>query len=124
MTDDLTSELLQMEQRFWEAATDPEFYRENVADEAVLVFPYGVGAMDKSMVLYTIGANSEEWVSHEFDKVQVVSLGDDAAVISYKVAAGRSGEDPFKAFISSTYVRRDGRWLLAFHQQTLASTGK
>ncbi|MCJ7724882.1 MAG: hypothetical protein MUP76_00630, partial [Acidimicrobiia bacterium] len=75
MTNDLTAELLHLEHRFWEASTDPDFYREHVAEEAVLVFPYGVGAMDKSMVLYTVGANAEEWVSHQFDDVYVVALG-------------------------------------------------
>jgi hypothetical protein len=124
VTDDLTSELLQMEHRFWEAATDPEFFGEHLADEAVMVFPYGVGAMDKAMVLYTIRANVEKWASFELTEVQLVPIGGDAAVIAYKVTAGRSEDDPFKAFISSTYLRRDGRWLLVFHQQTLASTGK
>ncbi len=123
MTDDLTNELMALERGFWEAATDRDFFREHLADEAVMVFPYGVGAMDKAMVLYTIRADVEAWTSLEFTEEQVVRLGDDAAVITYKVAAGRSDDEPFKAFISSTYVRRDGNWLLAFHQQTLASTG-
>ena len=54
----------------------------------------------------------------------LVPLGDDAAVISYKAVAERSDDAPFKAWVSSTYVKRDGKWLLAFHQQTLAATGK
>ena len=124
MTDDLTAELLALENAFWEGATDADLYREAVADDAVFVFPYGVGAMDKQMVIYAIGANDEDWLSHELTSVQVVPLGDDAAVIAYKAEAERPDDEPFKAWVSSTYVRRDGRWLLAFHQQTLASTGK
>ena len=124
MTDDLTTELLALEHGFWEAATDTDFHREHVADEAVMVFPYGVGAMDKEMVVYTINANTAVWLSHEFEDVQVVPIGDEAAVITYKAIGERADDEPFKAFISSTYVRRDGRWLLLFHQQTLASTGK
>ncbi|MBU1493623.1 MAG: nuclear transport factor 2 family protein [Actinobacteria bacterium] len=124
MTDDLTAELTALEKGFWEASTDPGFFGEHLADEAVMVFPYGVGAMDKAMVLYTIRANAEEWASVEFADARVVRLGEDAAVITYKVTAERNDDEPFKAFTSSTFVRRDGRWLLAFHQQTLASTGK
>lgn len=123
MTDDLTAALLAMEHGFWGAATDPDFYRDNMADEAVMVFPYGVGPMDKAMVIYAIGVSDEEWVSYDISGVRVVPISDDAGVITYKVAAERTDGAPFKAFIASTYVRRDGRWLLMFHQQTLASTG-
>jgi len=122
--DDLNAELLALEHRFWEASTDVDFYREHLADEAVLVFPYGVGALDKGMIAYTINASSEEWISHEFEEVQVVPIGDDAAVITYKAIGERPDDEPFEAYISSTYIRRNGRWLLVFHQQTLASTGK
>ena len=124
MSDDLNAELLALEHRFWEASTDADFYREHLADEVLLVFPYGVGAMDKEMTVYTINASSEGWISHEFEEVQVVPIGDDAAVITYKGIGERPDDEPFKAYVSSTYLRRDGRWLLIFHQQTLASTGK
>jgi hypothetical protein len=124
VTGDLAAELLAMEHGFWGAVTDPAFYEENTSDDAVFVFPYGVGIMDKRMTVYAIRMNGEEWIAHEFTDVQVVPLGDEAAVITYQAVAERSDDDPFKAFVSSTYVRRDDRWLLAFHQQTLASIGR
>lgn len=121
---DLTAKLEQLERGFWDSSTDTAFYGDHMADDAVMVFPYGVGAMDKQEVLYAIGANREEWSSYELSNVQVVELGEGAAVITYKVVAERTDADPFKAYVSSTYVRRDGVWILAFHQQTLASTGR
>lgn len=121
MSDTLTAELLEMEHRFWKGSTDPGTYREHMADDAVMVFPYGVGAMDKQMVVYTVGANPEEWASWDFAGVNVVPLGDDAAVITYRVHAERADAAPFEAFVSSAYVRRDGHWVLAFHQQTPAA---
>lgn len=124
MTDDLTAELLEMEHRFWAAATDPDFYREHVADDAVMVFPYGVGAMDKDMVIYAVTASTEEWASHELEEVRVVPIGDDAAVITYQASADGAADRRFEAFVSSIYVRREGRWMLVFHQQTLASAGR
>ena len=124
MSENLEEQLLEMEHAFWQASTDPDFYRKHVAEDVVLVFPYGVGAMDKKMVLYTIGANTEEWENYEISEVGAVSLAEDAALITYKVSAERAvGDEPFEAFVSSVYIRSDGPWLLAFHQQTLASTG-
>jgi len=110
MPDGLSAELTDMEHRFWDSATDPDFYREHLADEAVLVFHYGVGAMDKQMVIYAIKATAEAWISHEFEAVRVVPIGDDAAVITYKASGERAGDAPFRAFVSSAYVRRNGRW--------------
>jgi hypothetical protein len=124
MVEDLADELLRLERGFWDASTDADWYDEHVAQEGILVFPYGVGAMDKRQVLYTIRANDEEWDAYHFEDVKVIPLSGDAAVITYKATAERADSDPFKAYVSSTYVRADGGWLLAFHQQTLASTGK
>ena len=121
MSDALTDELLQMEHRFWESSTDPDVYREHLADDGVMVFPYGVGAMDKQMVLYAVSANAERWETHDLTSVRVVPLGDDAAVISYLARAERGDGAPFEAWVSSIYARRSGRWVLVLHQQTLAA---
>lgn len=122
MAEDLTEELLSLERGFWGASTDPDYYEEHVAEEAVMVFPYGVGAMDKAQVLYTIRANEEGWDSYELDDVRVVPLSDDTAVITYRATAARGDSDPFEAFVSSTYVRANGDWLMTFHQQTLSGS--
>jgi len=50
----------------------------------------------------------------------VVRLGDDAAVVAYHVTAERTGEPEFSAIVASTFVRREDRWQLAFHQQSPA----
>jgi len=120
---DLLAELLEMEHRFWQSSTDPAVYREHMADDGVMVFPYGVGVMDKDMVVYAIGANAEEWAAYDLLEPRAMPLGDDAALIVYKAVAERPDDEPFKAWVSSTYVRRDGRWMLACHQQTLAPAG-
>lgn len=39
-------------------------------------------------------------------------------MLIYKVTAQRAGEEQYSAVISSTFVRQDGTWKLAFHQQT------
>jgi hypothetical protein len=38
--------------------------------------------------------------------------------VTYRASATRAGEPPYRALMSSVYVRVDGRWRLALHQQT------
>ena len=120
MAEDLETQLLEMEHAFWEASTSTDFYEEHVADDAVLVFPYGVGAMDKEMTIYAVNSNEGHWESHEFEDVKVVPFCEDAGLITYRAKAIRVGDEgAFKVQVSSAYMRRDGAWKLVFHQQTL-----
>lgn len=120
MAENLETQLLEMEHAFWEASTDPGFYEEHVADDAVLVFPYGVGAMDKEMTIYAVTSNEGQWESHEFEDVRVMPFGEDAGLITYRATATRAGDEgEFNVQVSSAYVQRDGAWKLVFHQQTL-----
>jgi hypothetical protein len=48
------------------------------------------------------------------------SLSADSGLVVYRVNAQRTGEEPYVAIVSSTFIRGDGRWLLAFHQQSPA----
>ena len=120
MAENLETQLLEREHALWEAATDTGFYEEHVADEAVLVFPYGVGAMDKEMTIYAVNSNEGQWESHEFEDVKVFPFGEDAGLITYRAKGNRVGDEgAFKAQISSVYERRHGAWKMIFHQQTL-----
>ena len=120
MAGNIEEQLLALEHAFWAASTDPDFYEEHVDDDAVLVFPYGVGAMDKEMTIYAVSANEGHWESHEFEGVRVMPFDEDAGLITYRAKATRVGDDGiFKAQVSSAYVQRDGTWKLVFHQQTL-----
>lgn len=64
------------------------------------------------------------WKSYTMKDVQVTGLGDDAAIISYRVKAYRPDIDgmdsEFRALMSSTW-RKDpstDKWEMCFHQQT------
>jgi hypothetical protein len=121
MSDDVERRLLELEEGFWRSSTDAAYYEEHVSDDALLVFPYGVGVMDKPMVLYTVGANDRGWETFEMSEVSVLRLGEGAAMLVYQVSAVEAGDgDAFEAIVSSGYAQRGERWLLAFHQQTLA----
>jgi hypothetical protein len=47
-----------------------------------------------------------------------VQLSDGAVVVTYEVDAERANGEPYRAVVSTGYVKRDGEWKMAFHQQT------
>jgi hypothetical protein len=48
----------------------------------------------------------------------IARLSDAAAVITYECTAKRKDGQPYRALVSSRYVKRADGWKLAFHEQT------
>ena len=112
--------LVQLEREGWEALScgrGGEYYREHLADNALMAFPFGVMSRDAAIEAIE---SAPPWATFEIEDPQVVALTDDSAVVVYRATAQRAGQEPYSAVISSTFVRRDGAWKLAFHQQTPA----
>jgi hypothetical protein len=61
------------------------------------------------------------WSMFEIHDARVVALTRDSGVLAYRAVAQRTGEAPYFAIISSTFVRVGGAWKLAFHQQSPVS---
>jgi len=93
-----------------------EFYRSLLTDDAVMVFPGGLLLRGKEEILKSIG--SQPWETFQFEETYEIALAENAGTIIYKVTARRKGSATYIALISSLYVRRDGEWKLALHQQT------
>ena len=111
------SEIEQLERAGWSALSGPEgaaFYGDVMAEEGLMVFPGTV--MARAAALEAIRTTAP-WSSFELSEILVV--GDaKAAVMAYRAAARRGGDDPYVATMVSVYVRRDGRWRLLLHQQS------
>ena len=115
----MDDELIALEERGWEALAAGEgadFYAEVCRDDAVMIFPGG-------MVLDRDGAekglrDAPPWVRYQLSETRVLRLGEDAGVVVYRAEAQRDGEEPYRALMTSTYVRDGGAWRLALHQQT------
>jgi hypothetical protein len=105
--------ILELEARFWEAAGDPDFYRANLADHAVMVFPVGVLTKDDVVAAVTAAA---PWIEYTIEHPLLVPLAEDVCSLTYTTVARRDTE--YRAAVTSVYLRVDGRWLLALHQQT------
>jgi hypothetical protein len=112
---EIMRQLLKMEEDFWTAGA--EFYRQNLAPGAVMVFP-GLGLLEREAIIDGLAA-APRWESIEIREPRVVPLGQDAAVLTYQARARRAGESTtYSALISSAYLLRDGAWLLAVHHQS------
>lgn len=111
---DVESTLWERERRFWTGGE--EYYRRNLANEVLMVFPDLV--LDRDGTIEAIAA-APRWMSVTFEQQRFVPLSDDAAAIHYRALARREDEPlPYQALATSLYVRRDGEWLLAIHQHT------
>ena len=113
--------LVELEERGWRALSTGQvgaraFYSSLLSHDVVMVFPGGLRLSGKENVLASIGA--QPWNSYQLTDVQVLSLSKSGALVIYRVTAQREGGEPYGALASSLYVERQGRWVLAFHQQT------
>ena len=110
--------LFELEKRGAEALVSggaADFYRELLTEDALMMVPGFVA--DKATFL--AGASGGPgWKSFRIEAPRAVQLTPDCAVLQYRTTGARDGQPDYIALMSSTYVKRDGAWRLAFHQQT------
>ena len=114
-------DLLVLEERGWEALSAGgeaagAFYRDVLADGAIMLFPGGLVVQGRDNILPTMGG--PPWTSYRMTDQQVHALGPDAGVVTYRVVASREGQATYEALISTVYVRVADAWRLKLHQQT------
>lgn len=110
------STIRQLEDGFWRAAGDAVRYAQDLAADAVHVFP-GWGIADRDAVLEGV-AGAQAWADVALENVRIVPLGDDAAALVYEARAHRSDQPEHHAAITSVYRREADGWKLVIHQQT------
>ncbi|HLL77283.1 MAG TPA: DUF4440 domain-containing protein [Pyrinomonadaceae bacterium] len=117
------SDITARERELWDAlrAKNWDAFAASLADDQLYVGPGSVS--DKAQTLEGVkplnvtDVTTSDW--------RVVRLGDDAAVVTYTAAVkGDYAGQPIPADHterdSTVWVRRGGRWLAAFHQETVA----
>src|SRR5262245_11374483 len=116
MAEKLEDVLFSLEERFWLGSGD--YYRRNLADAALMVFPDPAGVQVKDEILSSVSGQSR-WTDVALEEHRVMELTNGAALVTYKATARRQGEPkPYRARASSAYVHDGRTWKLAFHQQT------
>lgn len=119
----MLNELMARETEGWNAlATSGEagraFYGEALLEDAVFAFPGDMRIEGRSAILDSI--DERPWLAFEINDPAIVALGRDAWVLTYRVRAERGGSEPYRALVSSIYVREGDDVRVAFHQQTPA----
>ena len=116
---DLKDTLLELEAKGWEALSSAgrgaSFYEGVLADNALMVFPFGV--LEREAALDAM-RSAPPWSKYDITDSRVVNAGDYTAVLIYKVTARRTGEPTFTAWVNSTYVKHGNEWKLVLHQQS------
>lgn len=124
MAGDLKTEILELEKRFWNSMKDKNIDAalQLTADPCIVTGAQGVSTIDKGT--FTKMMSTAKWALRDFsiDNVQVQQLGDDVAIIGYKVHEDITVDGArltFDAADTSTWVRQNGSWLCAMHTESL-----
>ena len=117
---EILNDLIAIERTLWE--NDAEIYHDRYSPEALLTFP-GVGRIGRDTAVAAIrqeNAEGRAWAEVRFDDVDGRWITTDAAaLITYTATARWNHESTAsKTLCASVYVRADGSWRVAFHQQT------
>ena len=118
-------EIVELEKQYWRAIRDRDSEAAmRLTDEPCIVTgAQGAASIDKRQFANML--QSPQWTLHEFeigDDAQVRLIGDDVAVIAYKVKERMTVEGrplTLQAADASTWVRRDGRWRCALHTESI-----
>jgi hypothetical protein len=121
-TSDLERQLMEVERGLW--TNDPDLYHESLTDGALLLFQEtGLITRDVAVdAIRTENAEDRKWADVQFENARALAIAAGAALLTYKVTARWNYEESGStAWGTTTYVRRGGRWKVAFHQQTPAA---
>jgi hypothetical protein len=107
-------EVWDCERRFW--LDTGNFYKEQVAPDAVLVFPI-VGIVDRAAGLAWT-RKTPRWTQVAFSN-RIFSYAAETAVLAYEAhAEAARTAHAYYACCSSTYIRVRESWMLIAHQQS------
>jgi hypothetical protein len=112
-------ELLTIERQLWR--NNPHIYAATYLPEAILIFPQ-IGRIDLEAAVDAIQGENEagrHWEQVAFSAENAVEISPDVCLLTYHARArwndASTAED---VDCLTVYVRRDGQWRIAAHQQT------
>jgi hypothetical protein len=122
---DLEQKLLGLERQYWQALKD----KDNAAalrltdDPCIVTGPQGVGAFRREQFAKML-ESPQSYSLEEFELTdpQVRMLGDDVAILAYKVKEELvldGKELTLEAADASTWVRRGKNWVCALHTEAI-----
>lgn len=110
----LQDELLDIEKTLWAGGVAD--YRRALDGDCLVAFEQMAGVSSRDEIAATV-EDGQRWHDLEIKVDGLLQPTGDVAILTYHATAKRDGS-PYKALVSSGYVRRDGGWKMMFHQQT------
>jgi hypothetical protein len=117
--------LIALEKQAWDAwkTRDGKVFQGFLSEEYIGVGDSGV--TKKATTVKDIASSDCEVRSYSLDSYEVVMLDPNTAILTYKAdqdATCKGKAVPAKVWASSVYIKRGGKWLNAFHQETPATS--
>lgn len=121
----LKRELLTREKQYWTAIQqrDAETAARLSEDPCLVVGAQGVGELQRGSLAKMLQQANYDLHSFELDDVRMRALGEDIAVLAYRVDEKLTvdGEPVrLKAYDASVWMRRDGEWTCVLHTESPA----
>lgn len=125
--DSVEAQIVALEKTAFEAwkNKDRKFFEDHMFEAGQYLDPNGVGG--KAEYVKAIIDNNCTVSSYSLDNTKVNMLSKDVALLTYRyahdvVCGGNREASPLWA--STVYVKRGGKWLIAFHQEIAAAQAK
>jgi hypothetical protein len=116
----LEQDLKKIEEGFWYAAgagKQGAYYREYMAEKGIAVMPEPYPVMTKQDAINMADEVMAPWEDVRIENPRFLPLGAKSVAMVYHGKAMRNGQ-PYSANITSVYVKDNGSWKLALHQQS------
>ena len=112
----LQDQLMDREKQFWNALDNPDFYRENMAKDALAVINGEVKTRDDAVAMTQ--EMPVKWINIRFENPRFVQISDDTAAVTYEGTADQRTGEHYAAAITSVYTRRNGKYVLVLTTHT------
>jgi hypothetical protein len=120
---DTNKDLIALEQRFWQTMVtgETDVALDMLAEPAGMVSSHGAMQFDHAGYRKMAENDDYKLVSYELSDFDVLRPSGDVAIVTYQVVQTTKIKDhneSARMCDSSTWVRRDGKWICALHTET------
>src|SRR5689334_21447432 len=122
---DVEAKLTGAEKQMWEAWKNKDMgpFQQNLTDDTVMVDPGGV-TQGKDKAVEFLSKNPCDVKSYSLGDMKVKWIDKDTALVTYKAESDATcggQKTPPSVYAASLWVKKNGKWLGAFHQETAAA---
>jgi hypothetical protein len=124
MDDTFDKKIIGLEKEYWRAMQemDVDAALRLTADPCIVAGAQGVSSIDRQTMARMMSGDTWKLHDYSMSDVAVRKVGDDVAVIGYKVTENLTVDGKpltLEAADASTWVRQNGEWVCAMHTESI-----